>query len=416
MPEEPGVYLFLDGNNKIIYVGKAINLKKRVSSYFSNKSSLGEKTRILVSRIKKIKIIIVQSEVESLLLEANLIKKYLPLFNVKFTDSKAYPLIKITIKDKYPKVLTARRQDDNDSLYFGPYPSSSSMRLILKFLRKIFPYQSVLNHSNKPCFYYHLGLCPCPTVFNTNETYKVYKENIKKIIQFLNGKTKHLIKDLEKERDSLSKKEKFEDAGRVQRKIDLIEQITSPVNKPFEYELNPNLSSDLRSQELDDLLGILKTSNVNVSKLNKIECYDISNISGKFATGSMVVFINGKKENALYRRFKIRKENEPNDFLMMQEVIERRLNHKEWSFPNLIVVDGGKGQVSSVKEIIDKKGLSIPVIGLAKREETIITSDFKEVTLPKNSKALLLIMRIRDEAHRFAITYHKKLRSKFIFG
>lgn len=339
----------------------------------------------------------------------------MPKYNIKLVDGKQYPSLKITIKDQYPKILLVRKHVEEDgALYFGPYTSALSLRMVLKILRRIFPYQNVLNHPNRLCLYFHLGLCPCPTVTKD----KTYKKNINHIIDFLNGKTKKIIKDLEKERNIFSKNENFEEAQNIQRKIDSINLITSDVYKPFEYELNPNLRSDVIQGQLNELKEILNKNTVNVLNLNRIECYDISNTSGLNATGSMVVFTNGEKDSASYRRFKIKKfyNNKPNDFAMMQEVLERRLQHKEWPTPSLIIVDGGKGQVSSVKDSLEKYNLNIPLIGLAKREETIITSNLKEILLPENSKSLHLIMRLRDEAHRFAITYHKKLRARSIFS
>ena len=406
---DPGVYLFLNKENEVIYVGKAINLKKRVSSYFT-KNDLGEKTRMLVSQINAVKTIKVESEIESLLLEANLIKKYKPKYNIKLTDGKAYPLIRITIKDKYPKVLVARRPDDPKSLYYGPFPNTGAMRLVLKTIRRIFPYQSVINHPNRPCLYYHLGLCPCPSVFEDGH----YKKTIRHIIKFLEGKTENVLKDLENERDSSSSNLEFEEAARVQKQIDSIKLITSKFYKPSEYEMNPNLREDIRTQELLELKEELNRNGVGVKNLSRIECYDISNTSGKNATASMVVFKNGEKESASYRRFRIRGfyNGKPNDFAMMQEVIRRRLKHDDWESPDLIVVDGGKGQISSALEALTEEGRIIPLVGLAKREEIIITSDFRQIKLPRDSKQLHLVMRIRDEAHRFAITYHKKLRSK----
>lgn len=413
MPTYSGVYLFLNREGDVIYVGKAKNLKKRVTSYFSTKD-LGEKTRILVSQINKIDFIEVTSEIEAFLLEEKLIKKYTPRYNIKLLDGKQYPSLKITVKDDYPKILFTRKQIKDGSLYFGPFTSANSLRTVLKIIRKIFPYQNVLNHPNKLCLYYHLGLCPCPYVTKD----KNYKKTINHIIDFLNGKTKKIIKDLEKERKFASQSENFEEAKKIQEKINAISLITSSIYKPFEYELNPNLRMDVVSKELDELKHILQAYGVKVADLKRIECYDISNTSGINATGSMVVFTNGEKDTASYRRFKIKKfyDNKPNDFAMMQEVLGRRLSHKEWATPSLIIVDGGKGQISSAKEVLDKNKSAIPLVGLAKREETIITSDFKEIRLPKDSKPLHLVMRLRDEAHRFAITYHKKLRSKFIFS
>jgi excinuclease ABC subunit C len=393
-------------------VGKAKDLKKRVSSYFVGKD-LGEKTRILVSQIRKIKTIDVASEIEAFLLEERLIKKYKPHYNIKLLDDKRYPSLKITIKDKYPKVLIVRKIDNDKALYFGPYTSATSLRTVLKLLRRIFPYQAVLNHPNKLCLYYHLGLCPCPSVTQDEN----YHKNIKHIISFLNGNKDLLLKDLSKEREQASINEDFEKAAQLQKKIEAITLITSSFYQPFEYELNPNLRSDTVAANLTDLKQILNENKVPVVNLERIECYDISNTSGLNATGSMVVFTNGEKDTSSYRRFKIKRDykNKPNDFAMMQEMLERRLKHVDWPKPSLLVIDGGKGQVSSVKDVLEKLELNIPLIGLAKREETIITSELKEIKLPKDSKALQLIMHLRDEAHRFAITYHKKLRSKATF-
>lgn len=394
-------------------MGKAKDLKKRVSSYFRSKD-LGEKTNALVSQIKRIKIIEVTSEIEAFLLEERLIKKYKPHYNIKLVDGKSYPSIKITIKDKYPKVLLIRKEEKDNALYFGPYTSMTSLKTVLKLLRRIFPYQAVLNHPNGLCLYYHLGLCPCPTVTKDPN----YHRNINHIVSFLNGNKNLLIKDLEKEREQASINEDFEKAGEIQKKIDAITLITSSFYQPFEYELNPNLRSDTVASNLLDLQTILNTNGVKILNLDRIECYDISNTSGLNATGSMVVFTNGEKDSSSYRRFKIKRDykNKPNDFAMMQEVLERRLKHSDWPKPSLLVIDGGKGQTSSVKNILDSMSLDIPLIGLAKREETIITGDLKEIKLPKDSHALQLIMRLRDEAHRFAITYHKKLRAKATFA
>lgn len=394
-------------------MGKALNLRSRVSSYFAS-NDLGEKTTALRLQIEKIDVIGVTSELESFLLEEKLIKKYKPRYNIRLVDGKSYPSIKITVKDKYPKVLFVRKQEADKSLYFGPYTSANSLRTVLKILRRIFPYQAVLNHPNKLCLYYHLGLCPCPAVRNDES----YKKTIKHIINFLNGNTKKVIKDLETERDTLSKQEKFEEANIIQKKIDDINLVTSSFYKPFEYEENPNLRSDITQKKLNELIQILKENSTEVLDLKRIECYDISNTSGLNATGSLVVLTDGEIDKSYYRRFKIKRfyKDKPNDFGMMQEMLERRLKHKEWPTPSLIVVDGGKGQVSSVNKILKDLNVNIPLIGLAKREETIITKDLKEIKLPKDSQALLLIMKIRDEAHRFAITYHKKLRGQFIFS
>lgn len=234
----------------------------------------------------------------------------------------------------------------------------------------------------------------------------------------MNGNTKKLIKDLELERNNYSKVENFENASEVQKRIDSIKLITSPFYKPFLYDENPNLRSDILRQQLIELSNILNSHGIIVKKINRIECYDISNTSGTNSTASMVVFINGQKKPDLYRRFKIKGfyKNKSNDFAMIKEVLSRRLKHSEWEMPDLIVIDGGKGQVSSAIKVLSEFSLNTPLIGLAKREEIIITPNQSQIILLRDSKPLQLIMRIRDEAHRFAITYHKKLRSKFIYA
>lgn len=327
-------------------------------------------------------------------------------------------MIRVTVKDEYPKILTARRIEDKNSHYFGPFPNAvGSLRIVLKTIRKIFPYQSVPNHAKRICLYYHLGLCPCPPVFASAEFKKEYRQTIVHIIDFLNGKTKKVIKDLKEERNALSKNEEFEKANLLQNKINAIELITGdPYKAKFDSNIDPNFAGDLREKESNELIKVLNQHNVKVKNLERIECFDISNISGTNAVGSMVTFTNGEKDSDSYRKFKIKSLNTPNDFGMMEEVLRRRMRHSEWPYPSLLIVDGGKGQVSTAVKVLQGLALRIPVIGLAKQFETIVTSDLKEISLPKESDALKLIMRIRDEAHRFAITYHRKLRSKSFLG
>jgi len=439
LPSKPGVYLFLSVTGEIIYVGKAKDLKSRVSSYFTSPSSLGAKTQALVEQISKIKIVIVESELESLLLEVYYIKKYRPRYNIRLTDDKSYPLIKITVQTAYPTVLFVRRMDDPKALYFGPFPSSGAVKLVLKTLRRAFPYQTVVNHSKRVCLYNHLGLCPCPPINDTPELRKDYKKKIKQLVKVLEGKSQSVLKELQKDMLQASQEERFEDASELKRRINALAIITEPTRKPFEYDVNPNLRTDIRFSELQGLKGVLQKSGLQITSLARIECYDISNIQGTNATGSMVVLIGGEIDTSQYRKFKIRKDGKPNDFAMMQEMLERRLTHDEWGTPGLIIVDGGKGQLTSALTAMGRRKKAIPVVGLAKREETIIIpttqqffleetrrsdgkkarklygvneDNFVELSLSKDSPSLHLIQRIRNEAHRFAITYHRKLRSK----
>lgn len=346
-------------------------------------------------------------------MESNLIKKYHPKYNIKLLDGKAYPLIQITIKEKYPKILIARKGEDKDSLYFGPYPNAQAMRTVLKTIRRIFPYESVKNHPKKTCLYFHLNLCPCAEAVGDGS----YKKDIGRIISFLSGNTKKVISELEKERNNEAKKENFEKASVIQKKIEAVKYVTSPIYKPFEYEQNINLKEDIREKERFSLEKTLRMNGVQIDKLTRIEGFDVSNIYGNQVTGSMVVFINGNPDKSSYRRFKVKNEikGKPNDVLAIGEIIRRRLNHKDWGKPDLIIVDGGKGQVSAATKVLNETNTNIPVIGLAKREETIITSDFKQINLSRTDPGLYLILRIRDEAHRFAISYHKKIRAKELF-
>lgn len=424
LPSKAGVYRFVDGNRKVLYVGKANDLKSRVGSYFVKQNVLGKKTKVFVSLIKKVHITIVESELEALLLEAFYINKYKPKYNIRLTDNKSYVRIKITNKEIFPSITLARREEDKNAVYFGPYPSSSAVKRVLRAIRHIFPFVSVRNHPKKICLYHHLGLCPCPHVYNSKQSVKNYKKNIKNIIQIFEGKSQKLIRDFERKRNKLSDEEKYEEASEIQKKITSLLLITTPFYRPFEYDLNPNLRIDLREREMHELMQILYKNGLHLQSLSRIECYDISNLQGTNATGSMVVFKDGEKEVSQYRRFKIRRENKPNDYAMIEELIKRRLQHKEWESPNLMVVDGGKGQVTAGLAMLIACNQSIPLIGLAKKKETIIIPkfllsnknienlDFIEVSLPGNSASLQLIMRIRDEAHRFAINYHKVLRSK----
>lgn len=414
MPEKPGVYEFLDNKQTVLYVGKAISLKARVSSYFTSPAQLGPKTQALVEKVAKIRVTLVESELEALLLEAFLIKKRKPYYNIRLTDDKSYQYIRITSKDRYPSITLARRTEDPKSLYFGPYPSSRAVKTVLKTIRRVFPFMSTTNHPKRICLYNHLGLCPCLPANDTDSARKAYQKNLKGIVRILEGKSRIIQKELEKERDISSQQEQFENALTLQKRIQALKLITEPFHKPNEYDLNPNLRVDLRNKEMEELITILNQHNYRLSRVSRIECYDISNTQGTHATASLVVLTNGEIDKSQYRRFKIKIDGRPNDFAMMEETLTRRLKHNDWPLPDLLVVDGGKGQITSALKAFENTGVAVPLIGLAKREETIITSDFHEILLPRRTGALQLIMRLRDEAHRFALTYHRKLRQKYM--
>lgn len=361
------------------------------------------------------------SEIEAFLLEASLIKKHQPFYNIKFLDDKSYPYVKIS-DNEVPYISISRNKKlDTNAKYFGPYPEVTPLKAVLKLLRKIFPYQTTAYHSKRKCLYYHLGLCPCiPAV---PENLSEYKRNIRNISLFFDGSKEKLLKNLLSDQKKCIKNEEFEKAGTIQGQIDAIHRITREEFNPFLYIEKPDSYYERLRNEINSLKKILTDKNISVDDLHRIECYDISNFSGTNATASMVVFINGDSSKKDYKRFKIRTKHTPDDFHMLKEVMVRRLKHPEWGIPNLMVIDGGKGQVSSVLEILLKSEYKIPVIGLAKREEIIIVPKitksysliFDEVKLPKSEPGINFLRTIRNEAHRFAVTYHKLLRSKSAF-
>lgn len=406
LPKSPGVYLFKNKNGEVIYVGKAINLKSRVNSYFLNRKSLGPKTLSMINSAFRVDHISVESEIEALLLEARLIWQYQPKFNTELKDDGSPLYIKITTGDETPQITTARRQKQVRGVkIFGPFPSSRNVRVVLKTLRRIFPY---CTHSRRPksCLFVHLGLCPDP--YADKEAKIAYQKTIKNIVLFLKGERKRLLAKLIKEMTVLSKEQQFEKANDVKKQIEAIVYVTQNFRQPEEYLARPDLIDDLANQRMRQLKSVL-----NLARLpRRIECYDISNLSGKQATGSMIVFTNGKADKNQYRKFKIKFKNTPDDYAMIQEIISRRLKNN-WKLPDLFVIDGGKGQLSAAKRILDQNKLNIPIITLAKRlEEIFVPGKTEPLKLTKNSPALQLAMQLRDESHRFAISYHRKLRSK----
>lgn len=420
LPHKSGVYQFLDNEGNVLYAGKAIDLYHRVASYF-NKDVSG-KTAALVSRIASVETIIVESELEALILEANLIKKYLPPFNVRLTDDRDYLYIGIT-KEDFPEVITFRKQDLKQlKKFFGPFPSSRTVKDTLKLLRRVFPWcsnppkmnaqsrfvNSIPNRDWKPraCFYYHLGLCPgaCVGLIDKED----YNQIIRKFSKFLEGKKEELIKELTEEMMKLSAEQKFEEAAKVKKILDGINYLTQ-TNRAQVYLENPNF---LEEETKLALSGLQKA--LNLPKIpERIEGYDISNILGKEAVGSMVVLTSGEIDKSQYRKFKIKSGFAgPNDVGMHKEMIRRRLKHPEWPTPDLIIVDGGRAQARAVSYEVQVTGFKIPVFGLAKRMEWLYPPQGELIRLPGKSLSLRLLQKLRDESHRFAVAYHRKLRDK----
>jgi excinuclease ABC subunit C len=411
LPEKPGVYIYRDKLGKIIYVGKAINLKKRVSQYFQRDDALGPKTKTLVSQIASVGTKIVGSEIEALILESSLIKKHLPKYNSQLRDDKAYIYICIT-KEKIPRIFASHLSKLKEKSHtYGPFPNGSAVQSLLKTIRHTFPYRSQEKHPAGDCLYCHLGLCPG---FIPDRS---YKKTIQKIQKLLTGKFTFLQRQLTRELKIASKSEKFESAIIIKKQLDSINYIVSGWHNLSTLFDSVELPEDRTSQAILELETVLK--NILKKPINRIECFDISQLGNKYFVGSMVVWQNGKIDNSQYRQFKIRNhQDKPNDQMMIKEVVYRRLKHPEWPMPDLIVVDGGKPQVSAIVGTHHDAFLpNIPVIGLAKKYETIVIkngNEWQEINLPANSSALHLLESLRDEAHRFANQYRRSLISRTI--
>ena len=536
LPSLPGCYIYYDKDGEVIYVGKAKILKRRVMSYFNRKHD-SVKVNVLVSQIEKLENIITNTEVEALILESHLIKKYKPKYNILLKDDKKYPYFLITDED-FPRITIVRKKNMNPEKgkYYGPYTDIRAMHATLDFLKKIFPLKQCKTpkFKDRPCLYYHIGRCmaPCQNKVTPDE----YKAIVKQAELFLSGKQSELMKQIKEQMQKYSDTLQFEKAAKlrdsyndlaktlekqkvVYENTKLNEDIISLMaddgifaivilmiregrlidKKDFTYEVEEEdrteffatffkeyyttlkleypdriVSNELEAigekalyeewleilahkkvkisygkstqgkelQMLADKNAKVLLDNAKIKKMSKIrddfneigsylaeklhlknfpyrmECYDISHIQGTNTVASMVTFINGLPKKSEYRKFKVKMtEGKPDDFLSMKEVLTRRLSHlgeEKWAKPDLMIIDGGKGQLSSVMEIIEGLGVTgIDVVSLAKKhEEVFLPKQSEPVILPRNSSALFLFQRIRDEAHRFAITYHRQLRSK----
>lgn len=537
LPETSGSYQFFDNEKTVIYVGKAKNLKKRVSSYF-NKAHSSEKLRVMVPKIEKIEFIITNSEIEALILESHLIKKYKPKYNVLLKDDKKFPYFVITDED-YPRIIVTRKRNKNmiKGKYFGPYTNAKAMYSTLDLLKKLFPLKQCKTPKfrDRPCIYYQIGRCmaPCQKLISPDD----YKKIINNVELFLSGKQMELVDELKKQMEKYAQNNEFEKAARyrdsyfdVQKTMekqkviyentsvnqDVIsisigksnicaltliqirdgrlidkkdfeiymsdfdteaEVITTFIKEYYElaskfeipneiifkeeissedknlYEswisskkgkkIKLNFSNSKRNIEILELakknsdyylekikidalnkiqndyndIGSYIQEKLSLNKFpHKVECFDISHIQGTNTVASMVVFENGFPKKSEYKKYKIKSaESKPDDFQSMREVVYRRykrLKEMNLPFPDLIIIDGGKGQLSSAQSILDKLGIEGQnIVSLAKRiEEVFVVGSSTPILFPSNSNALYFFQRIRDEAHRFAVSYHRKLR------
>jgi len=398
LPLTSGVYLMKNVKGTVIYVGKAISLRKRVQSYFRKNTGIISKTDLLVADIVDIDVIYTESEAEALILEASLIKQYQPKYNVDLRDDKSYPLIQIT-KDDFPCISIERPSEKRkDCQYYGPYVHAGLIREALSIIRRIFPFRICVPFPQKECLDYHIGLCDAPCIKKMSK--KDYARNVRHVCLILEGKKDVLYRNLKQEMELYSQKQDFEKAAKVRDQLRAIGALYSGTKDVNYYK---------EAEQLQRAFNLSR-------RPERIETFDISNIMGNQAVGSMVSFLNGKPDKSNYRKFRIKEVQGIDDFKMIAEVVRRRysrLKREKKMFPDLIVIDGGKGQLSAACAELEKLEVMIPIISLAKKEEEIfLPKKRKSIRLELDSLGLQLLQRTRDEAHRFAVTYHKKLRSK----
>ncbi len=424
----PGVYQYFDGDGTVIYVGKAKNLKNRVRQYFTRSDALEPKTSLLVAQIAAIKTIPTDSEFDAFLLEAALIRKYQPKYNAVARDDKSPLYIAITFDEPLPRVLFTRKRALEQRLkraIFGPFQSGRVARNLMGSVRRIIPYCTQKRRDGHQCFYTHIGLCkPCPSVIATmppgderQRFTRIYRNNLRRIALLLSGHGRGVRVQLESAMKEAATRMAFEEAGEYKRQLDALDLLLTHSFDPMVYADRTSEPSKRYEERINELTRILQSHDINVAHLHRIECVDISTIGGKWATASLVVFTDGIPDTNQYRRFRIRASGR-NDVGMMAEVIKRRLGHPEWPTPDLLVVDGGKGQVTAAKKAMKatRGKQEIPVVGLAKRFEEIVVptgEGFRVIRLVPSSPALQLLQHIRDEAHRFAKRYHTVLRSLY---
>ena len=411
LPDLPGVYKFLNNKSEILYIGKALNLKKRVTSYFQ--SDISQRPRIvqMMPLVFNFEVIETNNEIEALILESALIKKYKPYFNTQLKDDKSYAWIYINSKDDIPTVKivrTIKKGEYSRGKLFGPYPSGLSVKRVYTYLRKLYPFCTCKNKDCASSLYFHIGLCPGP--YAGAITKKEYRKNINSIIRILSGKQQNHIKRLEREMKRYSKNEEFEKATQLRDRINDLKYIGQDID--FTYYDDTESYESRRSKARKSSFNSLSIE-LGISKLQRIECYDISNIQGKHAYGSMVVAIEGKLDRTEYRIFKIKGLDTPNDFKMLKEVLERRFKHSE-NLPQLVLIDGGKGQLNSVKSTIPE---SISLMGISKgrylkrRGKTLLDEYWifngKEI-LRVDIESPEILIDLRNEAHRFAISHFRK--------
>ena len=393
----PGVYLMRDATGVVLYVGKAKNLRKRLLDYL--RADLSSKTAALMQKVQDVELKLCASEDLALLLEASLIRRLKPRYNVSLRDDKSFPLVKIS-KGEFPAIYITRKKDDPGASYIGPYTNAKLLKNALKIIRRSFAYRSCKRMPKQSCVYSKINLCPACCLGKISV--KEYARNIDSIILILSGETDLLIHNLTRKMQESSSAMDFEAAARLRDQITVLSE-----------SLGASGSKGVnRKKESEDLKNRLGLSKLPV----RIEGFDISNISGQLAVGSMVSFYNGAPDKNNYRRFRIRTVGGIDDYKMLAEIIRRRYTRiiKEGGvFPDLLLIDGGKGQLQAVVKQLAYLQIKLPVISIAKKDERIYSSwKLSFLKFLEDTPAINLIRRVRDEAHRFALAYHQLLRKK----
>lgn len=417
LPDSPGVYLFKDARGNIIYIGKAKSLKKRVSSYFVR--LLNAKTQAMVSQVADLEYILSPTEFQAQLWEASLIKEKQPKYNISLKDDKSFPMIRIT-GDEFPLVLVCRRQKgeraakgrapahphgpgapDDGSSYYGPYTSANLLRQAIKVIRRIFGFRSCNVMPKQPCLYFRLRMCPGPCTGKI--TPAQYRETIREIQMVLDSRYDELAFNLAGKMKQAAEEKRFEDAAKIRDQINAL----SAISRGNEF-LNLNGIEELRK-----IAGMKKPP-------IRIEAFDIANISGREATGSMVSFLKGSPDKDNYRRFRIKTVNRVDDYAMIREVVRRRysrLKEEGKQLPDLVVIDGGRQHLEAALGEVRALGLEIPMIAIAKEQENIYVAGREApVNFAEDTPGLNLVRRVRDEAHRFCRKYHHLLHKKKVLG
>jgi len=394
VPDRPGVYFFKDSQGTVLYVGKATSLRKRVFSYFQPTRPLTAKGMHLVRQTADLEWIVTGSEAEALLYESSLIKERQPKYNVSFRDDKSYPFIKVTAEETFPRLFIGRGQEAGVKT-IGPFANAALLKQAFRAIRRILPFRTCRTLPKRACLDYYLKLCPAPC--EGRITPEQYQQNLSQVFRLMEGRKEEVLRELEGRMQAASKERRYEEAAKIRDQISGLIQLTARPRR-----LIP-------SEALADLQSLLKLPRFP----SRIEAFDVSNIYGREPVGSMVTFVDGKPWKDGYRRFKVKTVPGINDYAMMREIVSRRFAEQGWTFPDLVVIDGGKGHLNCALEVLADLKLDLPAIGIAKEfEQLFLPSQSEPILLPPQSKALQLVQRLRDEAHRFAIGYHRLLRGK----